>query len=167
MNLVNARPVLSPNELVVEVGGYRLPVPAEVVTSRPRLRSFVDRTVALGLRPEDMEDASLVSDAPRDRRIAVEVELREALGSDVLVHFRVAAPPPTTEDAKELASDAGQEALERITQQATGGESTFVARLNPRTHAARGERLELVVDTHRLHFFDPADGSGIYGERVA
>ena len=76
----------------------------------------------LGIRPEDMEDASLVSDAPSDRRIEVEVELREALGSDVLVHFRIAAPPAMTDDAKELASDVGIEALERVEAQAQGGD---------------------------------------------
>jgi multiple sugar transport system ATP-binding protein len=39
-----------------------------------------------------------------------------------------------------------------------------LARLNPRTHAKIGERIDLLIDTHRLHFFDPADGSGIYGK---
>ena len=39
----------------------------------------------------------------------------------------------------------------------------MLARLNPRTHAHKGERIELVLDTQRLHFFDPDDGSGIYG----
>jgi multiple sugar transport system ATP-binding protein len=37
-----------------------------------------------------------------------------------------------------------------------------VARLNPRTHVQQGEHVELVVDTTRLHFFDPRTGSGIY-----
>jgi multiple sugar transport system ATP-binding protein len=63
---------------------------------------------------------------------------------------------------KELASDVGLEALERVTQEAEGGSTTVVARLNPRTRANKGETIELVVDTHRLHFFDPADGSAIY-----
>ena len=39
----------------------------------------------------------------------------------------------------------------------------MLARLNPRSVAAKGDPIELVVDTHRLHFFDPDDGSGIYG----
>ena len=38
-----------------------------------------------------------------------------------------------------------------------------MARLNPRTRATQGEQIELVVDTHRLHFFDPDTGLGIYG----
>ena len=40
----------------------------------------------------------------------------------------------------------------------------MVARLNPRTRARKGEPIELVVDTHRLHFFDPEDSSAIYGK---
>ena len=39
----------------------------------------------------------------------------------------------------------------------------MLARLNPRTKVRKGDPIELVVDTHRLHFFDPDDGSGIYG----
>ncbi|MBA2280023.1 MAG: sn-glycerol-3-phosphate ABC transporter ATP-binding protein UgpC [Acidimicrobiia bacterium] len=163
MNLVDASLRAEGEQLVVEVADFRLDVPADLLAERPRLRAFAGRTVVLGIRPEDMEDASLVSDAPADRRITAQVDLREALGSDVLVHFRIAAPPAMTEDAKELASDVGVEALERVERQASGGESVVVARLNPRTHATKGDPLELVVDTHRLHFFDPSDGSGIYG----
>ena len=93
--------------LAVELG-LPLPVPAEVLAQRPGLRAFRDRRkIILGIRPEDMEDASLVSDAPPERRIAATVELREALGSDVLVHFPINAPPAVTEDV-ELALDAGR-----------------------------------------------------------
>jgi multiple sugar transport system ATP-binding protein len=163
MNLVDAQLEGDGDALVVKVGGFRLPVPSEVVAARPRLRAFAGQTIVLGIRPEDMEDAAIESDAPPERRIASTVELREALGSDVVVHFRIAAPPALTEDAKELASDVGLEALEMVQQQAEGGESVVVARLNPRTRAAKGEAIELVVDTHRLHFFDPDDGSAIHG----
>ncbi len=137
--------------------------PRSSPSARP-LQGYVDRSSCSASGPEDMEDASLVSDAPADRRIRAEVELREALGSDVLVHFRVAAPPAMTDDAQELAADAGAEVLERVEQQARS-ESMVVARLNPRTTAAKGETVELVVDTHRLHFFDPGDGAGIYTVR--
>ena len=77
---------------------FRLPVPDEVLAERPALRGYAGRQVVLGIRPEDMEDASLVSDAPPERRITSTVELREALGSDVVVHFPIDAPPAVTED---------------------------------------------------------------------
>jgi multiple sugar transport system ATP-binding protein len=90
------------------------------------------------------------------------VELREALGSDVVIHFTIAASQPLTDDVVELAVDVGAEALEHVERQAEGGHSNVLARLNPRTRARKGEEIELVVDTHRLHFFDPTTGAGIY-----
>jgi len=163
MNLLEASLTGSGDDLAVEFGGFRLPIPAEVVSDRSGLRAYAGRKIVLGIRPEDMEDATLVSDAPAERRIRSRVELREALGSDVVVHFTVQAPPAMTDDVRELAFDVGAEALEHVEQKVAGGESSLVARLNPRTHVGKGDEVELVVDTHRLHFFDPDDGRGIYG----
>ena len=60
----------------------------------------------------------------------------------------------------------GAEALEAVERGARSGESEFLARLNPRTEARRANAIELVVDVHRLHFFDPETGEGIYGGRA-
>jgi multiple sugar transport system ATP-binding protein len=162
MNMVEATLSRSNGSLTLEFGGLRLAIPNDVVSTRPGLRAFEGKRVILGVRPEDMEDAALGSDAPADRRIRSTVELREALGSDVVIHFKVKAPIVMTEDVKELAHDVGQEALDAVEQEVAQGESTFVARLNPRTKAREGEPIELVVDVSRLHFFDPETGLGIY-----
>ncbi|MGH9111765.1 MAG: ABC transporter ATP-binding protein [Acidimicrobiales bacterium] len=153
----------SDGSLALEFGGFRLPVPAEVMAERPDLRQHEGRKVIIGIRPEDMEDASLVSDAPAERRITSTVDLREALGSDVVIHFPIDTPPPATEEVIDLAADVGQEALEIAQPAADGSRSNVLARLNPRTRATKGEPIDLVVDTHRLHFFDPDTGLGIYG----
>ena len=162
MNMVEATLSRSNGSLTLEFGGFRLGIPGDVESARPSLRAFEGKRVILGVRPEDMEDAAFGSDAPSDRRIRSTVELREALGSDVVVHFKVKAPIVVTEDVKELANDVGQEALDAVEQEAAQGESTFVARLNPRTKATQGEPIELVIDVGRLHFFDPDTGLGIY-----
>jgi multiple sugar transport system ATP-binding protein len=166
MNLLEASLAPHDGSLAVELGGFRLPVPPEVVAERPGLRAFQGRKIILGIRPEDMEDASLVSDAPPERRMSSTVELREALGSDVLVHFPIDAPPAVTEDVVELAVDAGRADQEAV-RQAGADTTNVIARLNPRTSARNGERIELEVDTRRLHFFDPDDGTAIYGEPPA
>jgi multiple sugar transport system ATP-binding protein len=166
MNLLEASLGSHDGSLAVELGGFRLPVPAEVLAERPGLAAFRNRKIILGIRPEDMEDASLVSEAPPERRIAATVELREALGSDVLVHVPIDAPPAATEDVVELALDAGRPDHEAV-RQAGADTTNVIARLNPRTLARNGERIELEVDTRRLHFFDPDDGSAIYGEAPA
>jgi multiple sugar transport system ATP-binding protein len=163
MNMVEASLSRADGSVIAGFGGLRLAIPDEVFARRPDLRGYEGRSVILGLRPEDMEDASLVADAPAGRRIRATVVLREALGADVVAHFKVPAPPVITEDVKELAHDVGAEALEVVEQEAAAGESTFVARLNPRTGAQVGEPIDLVVDVTRLHFFDLETGLGIYG----
>src|SRR5918992_1301437 len=162
MNLVEAAVSRGNGGIFVEFAGNRLRVDDELLKERPGLKRFEGRNVVLGIRPEDFEDASLVPRAPEDRRIPASVDLREALGSEVLIHFRVKAPVVVTEDTKELAVDVGAEALEDLQQVAREGESTFVAQLSPRTRARRGEPIELFVDTSRFHFFDPDTGLGIY-----
>ncbi|HEV8565334.1 MAG TPA: sn-glycerol-3-phosphate ABC transporter ATP-binding protein UgpC [Actinomycetota bacterium] len=162
MNMVEANLSRSNGSMVVEFGGFTLGVPQEVLATRPALEGFQGKRVVLGLRPEDIEDAALLPGAPQDRRIRSTVELREALGADVVVHFKVQAPLAITEDVKELAHDVGQEALEAVEQTVREGQTTFLARLNPRTEAKNGEPIELVVDVTRLHFFDPDTGLGIY-----
>jgi multiple sugar transport system ATP-binding protein len=164
MNLVEAELSRTDGSCAVEFGSFRLAVPDEVFEARPALNEYVGKRVIMGLRPEDMEDARLVSEAPADRRIRAEVLLREALGADVLAHIRIDAPEVLTEDVKELAHDVGVEALDAVRQRAEAGESTFLARLSPRTEATLGQPVELVVDVTRLHFFDPDSGLAIYGD---
>jgi multiple sugar transport system ATP-binding protein len=167
MNLLEATIVRSEGSAQVEFGDIRLAIPDDVVAARPALTGYEGRRIVLGIRPEDMEDASLVSAAPPERRFAATVGLREALGSDVIIHFAVNAAQAMTEQVKELAEDVGQEALDRVEQEAAGGAATMLARLNPRTGARAGEQIELVADTQRLHFFDPEDGSTIFGDVAA
>jgi multiple sugar transport system ATP-binding protein len=162
MNLLEASLARLDGALVVRLGDLQLPVPPEVLAERPALVGYDGRKVVVGIRPEDMEDAALVADAPMDRRLPATVELREALGSDVVIHFTIAAPPAVGDDVRELAVDVGKEVLEKVEKTAARGEASVIARLNPRTHVQKGDRIELVVDTARLHFFDPDDGSGVY-----
>ncbi len=134
MNLLEANLLGDGDDLKVEFGSFTFPIPTEVLTARPALRGYAGRTLVLGVRPEDMEDASLLSDAPADRRISVLIDLVEALGSDVVVHFMVDAPPALTDDVKELAVDVGVE-ISRVEEHAARGHTNVIARLNPRTRA--------------------------------
>jgi multiple sugar transport system ATP-binding protein len=163
MNMVAAKLSHSEGSLFAEFGGFRLRVGDQARASRTDLERFDGREVVLGIRPEDMEDASIVADAPPDQRITSTVDLREALGSEVLVHFTVNAPIVMTEDTRELAVDVGAEHLEALEERAKAANSVFVAQLSPRTKVREGDKLETMVDTNRLHFFDPETGLGIYG----
>jgi multiple sugar transport system ATP-binding protein len=160
MNLAEGQLIRADGGISIRFGGSQLKVDERSLENRPTLPSFEGKPVIIGIRPEDMEDARLAPDVPADRRMKVHVDLREALGSDVVVHFKVDVPPVVTEDTKELAADVDQEVVAEL--EAAPPESTFVARLNAETKAAVDQPLELAVDTRRVHFFDPASGQGIY-----
>jgi hypothetical protein len=59
-------------------------------------------------------------------------------------------------------SDEVKEALEAAAEEEER-RHTFVARVDRATRAREGERVELVVDSKHLHFFDLETGVGIYG----
>ncbi|HEU4354840.1 MAG TPA: ATP-binding cassette domain-containing protein, partial [Actinomycetota bacterium] len=165
MNLVEAMLSGADGDLFVEFADRRLRVPPEVVAARPALATFRDRKVILGIRPEDMDDASLVPSTDPESRFPVTVDLHEGMGSDVYLHFTVDAPPVYTEDTRELASDIDVKALEDLQEQASERKTTFITRASPETRARVGERIEIHVDTRKLYFFDPATGVSVYGDR--
>ena len=89
------------------------------------------------------------------------VELREALGSEIVAHISIDAKQALTEDVRELAEDIGEE-IE--IESAAEGKVTLVGRIGARSNLRPGETAELAVDTGALHFFDPATGAGIYDD---
>lgn len=164
MNMVEATLERTNGQLGARLGSYRVELGEETLSVRPALKAYEGRTVILGIRPEDLEDAALATDAPGDRRLRGAVELREALGAEIMVHFKVDARPALTEDVRELARDAGDE---RAAQQAAeAGETTMVGRFGARSEVREGETAEVAVDTRALHFFDPETGLGIYEDET-
>jgi len=156
MNIVDATIQASNGDLSVAFGGQTLTIDPESLAGRPALKGYEGRNVIVGIRPEHLEDVALVPGAPADRRLRGKVELREALGSELMVHFTVeGAKAPDTEETKELARDTGAEALQ------TSG-ALFVGRFGARAKVAEGAPVEVAVDTTALHFFDPDTGLGIY-----
>jgi multiple sugar transport system ATP-binding protein len=162
MNLAQATVNWSSDGPHVEFGEIRLCIPDEALAARPGLKRFDGREVVLGIRPEDLEDAALVSEVPEDRRFKAVVDLRESLGSEALVHFGVDSPTVLTEDTKELASDTDAVAVSEIEAEHRERRTMFIARMHSRTRAQEGEPIEVAVDTRAVHFFDPATGHGIY-----
>jgi multiple sugar transport system ATP-binding protein len=158
MNLVEAELAGDDAQVSVAFGPHRLPVEPDVLWSRPALNGYVGRRVALGIRPEDLEDASLAQQSPSDRRLKVAVDIKEDMGSEVFLHFAVDAPAVKTEELREI---VGGEALEAAEEQTHHHGSPFIARVERGTAAREGEKTRLYVDTSRLHFFDAATGESL------
>jgi multiple sugar transport system ATP-binding protein len=153
INLVEAELAQQNGSFAVEFGGHRLTVDDRAARNRSALSEYVGRTVMLGIRPEDFEDASLEPDTPPDRRLKVTADLTEPLGAEVLVYFGTEATRVVSSAA---AADAGEDAEVQLRADEEGEPTShLVARVSPRTRVAVGQPIELAVDTSRLYFFDP------------
>jgi multiple sugar transport system ATP-binding protein len=132
MNLAVGRVVRDGDDLAVRLGSATIRLHPAVASQRPALAAYVARDVAVGIRGEDMEDARLVPDAPADARLKATVSLVEALGAQIV--------------------DAADTEIQG---------PRFVASFAPRSRVRAGDQVEVVIDTERMHFFDPETGNAI------
>jgi multiple sugar transport system ATP-binding protein len=144
------------------VGDQTIALGEETIALRPGLKAYAGKPVILGIRPEDLEDAALVSGAPADRILSGRLELREALGSEIMAHFAITAEEAETDETRELAHDVG--AGDGDAMGVAEHEAVIVGRFGARSRVNKGDAIRAVVDTRALHFFDPQTGLGIYEE---
>jgi multiple sugar transport system ATP-binding protein len=147
MNLYEGTLAAAGDGATLKLGSQTVAVPASVLERRPKLKDHLDRTVTVGIRPEDLEDASLKPDHPQDQRLKTDVELVEALGSELMVHASIDAPKVHSGDPD--ATDEG-------TAGAAG--TPLVGRFSPRSRVSRGETIEVAIDAANLYFFDAKTG---------
>jgi multiple sugar transport system ATP-binding protein len=127
-----------------------------------RLRREVEgsgsgRNVIVGLRPENFEDAALVSPDARPNGITfrTSIDVLESLGSDVFVYFTQGREQGVeAAELEELARDSG-----RADTGASG--DTIVARIDAATRIREGGEAELWVNGRAMHIFDPATGRNL------
>jgi multiple sugar transport system ATP-binding protein len=102
----------------------------------------------VGIRPEHLEDASLIDTYARIRALTfgVTVDVVESLGADKYLHFRSEGKGARSAQLEELAADSGV------------GENEFVARVSAESTATVGQQLELALDTSKLTLFDADSG---------
>jgi multiple sugar transport system ATP-binding protein len=165
MNLLEASLERSNGEVRAVIGEQQITLDEELFSARPGLRRFEGRKVIVGIRPEDLEDAALATDAPANRRLRGHVVLREALGSEVLAHFTIDARQAVTEDVRELAADV--EAPTARLEDPERGEASLVGSFGARSRVREDETAEIAVDTRNLHFFDSETSLGIYEDAGA
>ena len=136
-------------------GGIKLPFGDEILLS-PQLHEALGKhpkatNLIAGVRPEHLEDASLIDTYARIRALtfSVTVDMVESLGSDKYVHFRTEGAGAQAAQLAELAADSGV------------GENEFVARVSAESRAAVGQQLELALDTTKLTLFDADTGANL------
>jgi len=135
MNVVTAALAAADGRVFAAFGDHRLAVPETVLDRRPGARRLLAAggEVAIGIRPEDIEDAEFAAGAGPDEILEVTVDLAEPLGAETIAHFDALPGVP------------------------------FTARLSPRTSVRAGRRVKLAVDVERLPLFDPVSGQSLRG----
>ena len=151
MNLVEA----TVRSGTVSFGGYALPVPSGV-----DLAGYDDRRIILGFRPTELEDATLVSD-PSLPTVEATVDVIEELGPEVHLECRLTGPGGADADVSFMQYSSRGVPTTTPTDGAGGG-GLLRAIVDPRTRAARGERMRLSLNPRGLHFFDCDTGVAVH-----
>ena len=104
--------------------------------------------VIVGMRPEHLQDGSLIDAYQRIRAVMfeVKVDLVESLGADKYVYFTIAG------------SEVHSAQLDQLEAQGDVVENQFVARVPADSKAVSGQSIELAFDTTKLAVFDADSG---------
>ena len=161
MNLVEADIDRKNGGLVARIADQEGAIPAELLTQRPALEGYAGRKIALGIRPEQLDDASLVRNGGDGNRLRGRVLLTEALGSEVLAHVELAGKPVMTEDVLEGAVEMEDAMLDDLAQKSEEERTTFVGRFDAESDVRPDHIVDMTVDTGKLQFFDLETGISI------
>src|SRR6516164_527515 len=145
MNLYEAS--LTEDAGTVRLGSQDIQLPQPVREAHPALAAYADKKVILGLRPEHLPAAGHGTAGPA---LAGTVDLVEALGSELMVHFTIDARRVRAEGA---ASDD---------EDATAESGEGVARVDPSAKVTVGEKITFAVNAAGVQFFDPDSGAAIW-----
>jgi multiple sugar transport system ATP-binding protein len=134
--------------------GVRLPFGEVTLTQEVHdllARHQTPNNVIIGIRPEHLEDASVMDGYARIRALTfdVTVDFVESLGADKYLHFKSEGAGAQAAQLAELATESG------------AGENEFVARVSTESQAKQGDTISLACDTSKLTIFDAETGKNL------
>ncbi|HSM64840.1 MAG TPA: sn-glycerol-3-phosphate ABC transporter ATP-binding protein UgpC [Ilumatobacteraceae bacterium] len=151
MNLFEAQVDVSGDVGTVTLGSNVIGLPQETFQKHPKLRNYDGRRIIIGIRPEDYEDAALAPEVPESQRITSTITLVEALGAEIMAHFRIDAPTVDSGDPDAAEDKTGKDG------------ANAVGRFNPRSTVRMRDTVEIAISTENMHFFDPETRQTIEG----
>jgi multiple sugar transport system ATP-binding protein len=149
----------SMNFFPAAVEGDHLKLPFANLPLQGRLRTAAESVsggdLIAGVRPEHFYDPAL-ENVQGGTTFEVPIELVESMGSEVYAHFSTGeGGGPQSEELAELAADSGAADVP------SSGEGLAVARLDPTTQAAAGQRHQLGLHPETIHLFDVRSGRNL------
>src|ERR1700722_12492581 len=150
------------------LGSQDIDLPDSARAAHPGLAAYAGQKVVVGLRPEHLPAAingaaingdgaaangnavnGAAANGAAGPALAGDVDLVEALGSELMVHFTI--------DARRVRAEGTGSADE----EAVTGSGEGVARVDPGAKVKVGERATFAIKTDGLQFFDPDSGSAL------
>ncbi|TML68136.1 MAG: sn-glycerol-3-phosphate ABC transporter ATP-binding protein UgpC [Actinobacteria bacterium] len=162
MNFVQGEIERSDRALSVVFGKERIALDEKERASHSQLEGHVGKRVVVGVRPEHLADAALVSGGRADRRLRGLVRLKEALGSEIIVHFQIEAAPAVSPELTELEEVRESALLEQLDQRHVR-RTAFVGRFGVDTQVVEDASAEIAVAPGALRFFSPETGQALTG----
>jgi multiple sugar transport system ATP-binding protein len=161
MNFFQGQVARGDGGMEVSVGGQRLPVDETELALHPKLAERAGTGVIVGVRPEHLEDAALAANGRPDRRVRGLVRLKEALGSEIVVHFQIEAVPAVSPELSELEEVDESALLDQLDHRRQIRRTAFVGRFGVATQVVEDEQAEIAVAPGALRFFDPETGAAV------
>ncbi|MFY0597816.1 MAG: sn-glycerol-3-phosphate ABC transporter ATP-binding protein UgpC [Cognatishimia sp.] len=152
MNLFHTKLVREGDTFKVLLGDQSLTVTDAALSKYDGLADLDGDDVIVGLRPEDLEDATLLPDHPKDQRISAPVQLLESLGSDHMAHVAVNAKQVNVDTD----DDTGLSDLDL-----KDASATCICRFSSQSRTKTGDTAQIAVACDRLHFFHPVTGTAL------
>jgi multiple sugar transport system ATP-binding protein len=132
----------------IKLGSQTVELPEAVALKRPTLRTYAGKEVVVGMRPEHLRAADPEITGPK---LVGDVDLVEALGSELVVHFTI--------DAHRVIAEGAFDKDEAAAVKSGEG----VARVEAKTPVKPGDRMTFSVDVEDMQFFDTETGLAIRG----
>ena len=133
MNFFDATLVREADGVYAVFGNNKILVP------NSKVAKFLDedcigKEVTMGIRPENMSDSKAFVEANPKSIMEVDVEVVEMLGSETYLYVKT-----------------------------SGKTDNVIARVDPRTTSASGDKIQLGLETEHLHFFDKETEATLLG----
>jgi multiple sugar transport system ATP-binding protein len=163
MNFIRARLERENGGYAATFGRTRIPLSREVAGDGDSLGQYAGKEVALGIRPEHIEDAGLAegealggADAPNV--MEVEPQVIESMGSEKYVYFGLPKEQAVHLSGVEGLTEGEGEGADQGGAEGTGSADDFadlmVARVSVETKARVGQQMRLVIDADQIRLFD-------------
>ncbi|HLV10212.1 MAG TPA: sn-glycerol-3-phosphate ABC transporter ATP-binding protein UgpC [Halanaerobiales bacterium] len=125
MNFLDAKMVKEGNGYCLDgAGSFKIKIPEDKVAETPEIKDYEGKDVVFGVRPEDLNDASLYPDEVNDdNSFDAEVEVVEPMGSEIYLYLKINGYNP-------------------------------VARVDADSTAAVEDVVKLMVTLDKIHVFD-------------